>query len=238
VQQGQAPRPLTAQAYGGTLTGDVRMQCDAPSRYEVQLALGGASLARFAGERFGSPSDLSGIVSGRLNLYGMGRSTHSLNGDGELHIVDANIYRLPMFVALLKMIQIRTPESTAFNSCDMQFTVQGEHIHFQQLNLVGDAVSLYGRGETNFDRQLNLVFYSLVGPAKLPVPLLNNLVGQASQQIWQLKVGGTMANPDIEKEAFPAVNQVLQQIQAELQDGASTVGAPTAARGLFAPPSR
>jgi hypothetical protein len=68
--------------------------------------------------------------------------------------------------------------------------------------------------------------------------LLNTLVGKASQQIWQLKVSGTMANPKIEREAFPAVNQVLQQIQAELQEGATTVAPPTAARDLFAPQSR
>lgn len=237
-KQGQPQRPITAQFYGGTLTCDVRLQCDSPSRYELALALGGANLTRIANERFGGPSNLGGIVSGTLRLSGTGNSTHALEGNGELHIVDANIYRLPVLVSLLKVIQIRTPDSTAFNSCDMQFSLQGEHIHFKQLNLVGDAVSLYGRGETNFDRELNLVFYSLVGPAKLPVPLLNTLVGKASQQIWQLKVSGTMANPKIEREAFPAVNQVLQQIQAELQEGATTVAPPTAARDLFAPQSR
>lgn len=238
-KQAQPPRPLTAQTYGGVLTCDGRLQCDGPARYQLFLALGGADVARLARERLGSPSDLSGTVSGRLELSGTGHSTHALDGAGELHIVDANIYRLPVLVALLKVLQIRTPDTTAFHSCDMQFEVQGEHIHFRQLNLLGDAVSLYGRGETNFDRQLNLVFYSLVGPVKLPLPLLNSLAGQASQQILQLKVSGTMDNPKIERDAFPAVNQVLQQIQAELQDGAATVTTPpTAARNLFTPQRR
>ena len=75
---------------------------------------------------------------------------------GELHVVDANIYELPLLVSMLKVLRNRTPNTTAFNRCDMEFAIQGEHIHFQQLNLLGDAVSLYGKGETNFDRQLDL----------------------------------------------------------------------------------
>lgn len=238
-RNGQPQRPFTAQAYGGTLTGDVRLQCDGPARYDLSLALGGADLVRFATERLGGPASLSGTVSGRLNLSGTGRSTHALNGTGQLYVVDGNIYKLPVLVSLLKVLQIRAPDTTAFHTCDMLFSIQGEHIHFQRLNLLGDAVSLYGRGETNFDRRLNLVFYSLMGPAQLPVPLLNTIVGEASQQILQLKVTGTMSNPNIEREAFPAVNQVLQQIQAELQEGASNVPVPpTEALNPFTPQKR
>ena len=76
-----------------------------------------------------------------------------------------------MLVRLLKVLTNRPPTTTAFNRCDMQFAIQGEHVHFQQLNLLGDAVSLYGKGETNFDRELDLVFYTLIGPADLPIPL-------------------------------------------------------------------
>ena len=106
------------------------------------------------------------------------------------------------------------PNTTAFDRCDMQFDIKGEHIHFQQLNLLGDAVSLYGRGETNFDRQLNLVFYTLVGPADLPIPGWKTVAGRLSEQVVQLKVDGTWDNPQIHREAFPAVSQMLESASA------------------------
>jgi hypothetical protein len=118
---------------------------------------------------------------------------------------------------------------------DMQFGIQGEHIHFQQLNLLGDAVSLYGRGETSLDRKLNLTFYSLVGPADLPIPILKTFAGQVSQQGLQLKVTGTWDKPDTEREVLPSVNQVIQEIQSGLQAGAATVTPSTAARDVGVP---
>ncbi len=216
-KQALPPRRITAQAYGGTLVTDIHLRHAGHPRYHLEMSLGGLDLARFANERLGGPSELKGMASGKLSLSGTGYSTHALTGSGDLHIVDAHIYKLPVLVALLKVLQNRTPDTTAFNRCDMQFNIQGEHVHFQQLNLLGDAVSLYGRGETNFDRDLNLIFYSLVGRSEFQIPLLKNLVGQASQQILQLKVDGTWDHPESHSEAFPAVSKVLQQIQEELQ---------------------
>ena len=116
------------------------------------------------------PSDMNGTVSGRLLLSGTGRSVQSLNGAGELHVVDANIYELPVLVSMLKVLTNRTPNTTAFNRCDMQFAIQGEHVHFEQLNLLGDAVSLYGKGETNFDRRLEsgVLYFARAGRSADP----------------------------------------------------------------------
>jgi hypothetical protein len=224
-------RKLTADTYGGSLTANAELQHVGNPNYKLDLAVDGLSLARFANERLGGPSELSGNVSGRLLLTGTGRSVQTLNGNGELHVVDANIYELPVLMRLLKVLTNRPPTTTAFNRCDMQFAIRGEHVHFQQLNLLGDAVSLYGKGETNFDRELDLVFYTLIGPADLPIPLLKSLAGQVSQQGLQLKVAGSWDDPDVQRKPFPAVNDMIQQIQS----GAATMAPATAVRDAFIP---
>jgi hypothetical protein len=208
------PLRLTADVYGGSLAADVQLQHSGQTHYRADVSIGGVQLRQIARERFGGPEDLSGTVSGKLALTGAGRSAYSLNGGGELHVVDANIYKLRPLVALLKVLRSRTPDSTAFNRCDAQFRIRGEDIEFQQLDLLGDAFSLFGRGHANFDHQLNLVFYTLVGPRKLPVPLLDNIVSQISEQSLQLKVTGPLENPDISREALPEVNKLLQQMTA------------------------
>ncbi len=234
-QQGIPPLPITADAYGGSLTADVRVEHDGNPRYGMEIELGAIDLSRFVSERLGSSKRLDGMVSGKFSLFGTGRSADTMNGTGELHIVEANIYELPVLVAMLKVLRNRTPDSTAFNRVDAQFGIQGEHIHFQQLNLLGDAVSLYGRGETSLDRKLNLVFYSLVGPADLPIPLWKTIAGQVSQQGLQIKVTGTWDKPESQKDVLPSVNQVIQEIQSGLQAGAATVTPSTAARDAILP---
>jgi hypothetical protein len=227
----QPPRRIRANAYGGTVTVDAALQHDTLPRYTLDVLVDGVSLARFANERLGGLQDLSGTVSGKLSLSGMGKSPQTLSGNGELHVVDANIYQLPVLVRLLKVLRNRTPTPPAFNRCDMQFAVHGEYIRFQQLNLLGDAMSLYGEGETNFDRELDLVFHTLIGPADLPIPLWKTIAGQVSQQGLQINVAGRWDNPQVESEPLPAVNEVLQQIQA----GAATMAPSTAVRDALAP---
>jgi hypothetical protein len=230
----QPPRRLTADAYGGSLAGSVAIRHDNNPSFQLELALGASDLARFANERLGGPSDMNGTVSGTLLLSGTGPTAQSLNGSGELHVVDANIYELPVLVSMLKVLKNRTPNSTAFNRCDMKFTIQGEHVYFQQLNLLGDAVSLYGKGETGFDRQLDLVFYTLPEPANLPIPLWRSIVGQVSQQTLQLNVVGTWDKAEVNPETLPGVNQMLEQIQSEFQ-GATNPAASTAIRDTTEP---
>jgi hypothetical protein len=99
-------------------------------------------------------------------------------------------------------------------------------------------VSLYGRGETNFDRRLNLVFYTLVGPADLPIPLWKTVAGHLSEQGLQIKVDGTWDNPQPHREAFPMVNQMLEQIRTEAGQGAAAVVPPAAAGIPWVTPPR
>jgi hypothetical protein len=144
-------------------------------------------------------------------------------------VVDARIYQLPPLVSMLKLLSNRPPDTTAFNRCDMKFAIQGEHIHFDQINLLGDAVSLYGNGETHFNHKLDLTFYTLIGPADLPIPFWKTIAGHVSQQGLQLKVGGTFEHPETSRKALPAVNDMLQHIQSELQEGAAATMSPNTA---------
>jgi prepilin-type processing-associated H-X9-DG protein len=215
--QQQAPRDISANAYGGSVVGNMHVRNQGVPNYQLNVSLAGMDLARFANERWHGRNDLTGTVSGKLSVSGTGNSTDALTaGGGELHVVDAHIYKLPVLVALLKVLQSRIPDTTAFNRCDADFTMVGQRIHFQQLNLLGDAVSFSGRGETSFDgRDLNLVFRTLVG--RNQVPVLSPLLGRASEEILQIRVDGTLENPETHAEALPAVGQMIQQIQEELQ---------------------
>ena len=111
----------------------------------------------------------------------------------------------------------------------MKFTIQGEHIHFEPINLLGDVFSLYGNGDIDFNHKLDLTFYTLIGPANIPI--WKTIAGHMSQQGLQLKVVGTFEHPETERKALPAVNDMLDHIQTELQEGAATMSPNTASRG-------
>jgi hypothetical protein len=70
----------------------------------------------------------------------------------------------------------------------------------------------------NFQSQIELTFYCLVGRGEWDVPVLKQFVRAASQQLMRIHVGGTLQNPEPSQEALPVLNQALQQIRGELEN--------------------
>jgi hypothetical protein len=114
----------------------------------------------------------------------------------------------------------------------MKFRVAGPHLYYDQFDLYGDVMSLYGKGEMDLDRNIRLTFHSQIGPGQLQLPVWRRLVGEASQQIMQIHVDGTLDQPRITNQMLPAVNEALQQLQVDLQPGAPRRVVPNANRPL------
>ena len=215
-RQGKPPQHVTAKVYDGTLVSDAWVTFDGVPRYSVVASLAGADLPRMTKERFSTEQNLQGKVGATLTLNGYGRSLHTLTGHGEVQVTEANIYELPLLVGLLKVLRSATPDSTAFNQIDTKYRIEGRHVYLDQLDFLGDAVSLLGKGETNFDQQLNLVFHGVVGRNEIRLPLVKNFFDQVGQQTLQMYVDGTLSDPQIHTQALPGINNLIQQIQTDL----------------------
>jgi len=219
---GKQPRRVTAKLCKGGVSADAQISFAAAPRYTVQASLADADLSQVVNEHLSAKEKVQGRVMANVQLQGVGRGTHTMTGRGSVRLHNADIYELPVMVALLKILSIKTPDATAFTKSDIDFRVQGEHLLFDRINFNGDAVSLLGKGQMGFDGHLDLTFHAMVGrdDSSFHVPILRNLLGEASQQIMQIRVEGTCENPVTRSEAFPGVNQALQQLQAEFQGSA------------------
>lgn len=218
-QPGKPARHVTGKLCRGVVSGEAQVVFADSPQYALQASLSEADLQQLVGEHLSSRLDATGRVLAHLQLQGVGYGTHTMTGKGSIRLHDADIYELPVMVSLLKILSIRQPDATAFTKSDIDFRVQGEHLLFDRINFNGDAVSLLGKGQMGFDRQLDLTFHAMVGrdDANFHIPILRNVIGEASQQIMQIRVTGSCADPITRSEAFPGVNQALQALQAEMQ---------------------
>jgi hypothetical protein len=216
-QPEQAPRSISANLYGGSVLGDCWIKLGQAPRYSLAAELRDADLTRFTQETLAGRQQLSGKVSGRLEFGGEPRGLHTLRGGGSVQLRDADIYRLPLMVSLLKILSVRPPDNVAFTESDIDFQIRGNHVYFNRMNFNGDAISLRGDGEMNFDRGINLNFYAAVGRRELKIPLVSDIIKGASQQVMQIRVEGTIDAPITTAEAFPTVNQALKDFEAGLQ---------------------
>ncbi len=221
---------MSAKIFGGTVLADSQVNLGATTQYTLRASLADADLGQFAKENVTGRQRLDGKVMANVELQGTGRSTRTLRGGGSIRLHDADIYELPVMVALLKILNMREPDTTAFTRSDIDFRIQGEHILLDRINFSGDAISLLGLGQMNFDHQINLTFHSIVGRTEHQVPILRNVLGEASQQIMQIRVEGTIDNPTTRSEAFPRVSQAIQKLQADLQKTRDAAAAASSAR--------
>jgi hypothetical protein len=180
---------------------------------------------------------MTGDIAATIELHGKGSSLHDLGGRGTVQLRDADIYQLPAMVSLLKLLSVRLPDTTAFTKSDIDFYIQAEHMYFDRIDFSGDIVSLLGKGEMNFNRQVRLTFHAMAGSNDRRVPIVRELLGGASQQIMLIHAEGPLSSLSLRREAFPGVNLALQQLQGELQAREETARRPGQPASVVAPPS-
>lgn len=215
-EQGRPTRRLTAKVYDGTVTADSWVSFDVVPEYSAVGVVSGVNLNRMMKERINGQLDYQGKLAATLTLNGKGRSLATLAGHGEVQITEANIYELPILVSMLKVLRNGTPDTTAFNKVESKFRIQGPHIYLDQLDFKGDAVSLLGRGETDFDHQVKLDFHAVVGRNESRIPMVNNFFNHVGQQTVQMSVSGNLSDPIVRTQALPGINNLIQQIQTDL----------------------
>lgn len=210
-----AARPITARLFNGLVRAEGWITLGAEPQFGLQAEYAGGDLECLAREILPGPQNLKGGMAGNLVLRGKGRNLNDLEGHGTIALRDADIYELPLMVAMLKILSIRRPDRTAFSTADIEFHIAGNHLYFDRLRFQGDAISLVGQGEMNMRSEIKLTFHALVGRADQELPVVEQILGRASQQLMLIHVGGTLQKPEVRRQAFPGVNQAIQQLQAQ-----------------------
>jgi len=210
------PSPVTGDMIDGRLSVDASVHFEGDTPFVIQVRLDGGDLALFAQEIALRNRNIHGKANALITLTGnrYGRSTW--RGKGSIRLYEADIYEIPVMLALLKLLTIRRPDTTAFTSSEIDFRIVGEHAYFDRIDFHGDAISLKGHGEATLDHRINLRFYTLVGRREFSLAPLRTMLQQASKQILLIDVTGTLEQPDLRRKPLPALRETLDQIFPEL----------------------
>ncbi len=235
-QPGATGRHLSARCYGGAAEADATVLLEEPAKFSLQAKLAGIDVHRFCVESVPGRQKLEGHVNASARLTGTAAGLYTLNGDGQVQLSNADIGELPVIVALLKVLNWKRPDTNAFTKSDVTFHIEGEHVILKNIEFSGDAISLVGDGEANLNTDINLKLQPIVGRSDLQLPAWKRLMGGASEQIMQVHVTGTLADPKSKREAFPTINEALQTIQTGMQPGNRTLPPPPDGQPVSAVP--
>jgi hypothetical protein len=213
VRPGLPPQRLTAKVFGGNLGADVEMMMSQDGQFQVAASLENARAVELT--RRVCDATMSGQAWANLNLTGNLHGSHTWSGNGTMQLRNTTLYKLPAVLSLLRTISTGSADRTAFTSCDTAFHLKGKHVYFDQLDLLGDALTLKGVGEMDNNRELNLNFYTMMGREDSYFPALRPLLGMASRRFMLVHVDGNMNNPNMTREVLPGLNDTLRQLFPE-----------------------
>ncbi|WP_347244474.1 AsmA-like C-terminal region-containing protein [Thermogutta sp.] len=212
-QSAMSRQPITAELFGGTLSGAGWVRLSDRFEYDVALSLLKADFPELVREYQSSSSIIRGTLDAAVRFKGQGDDIQGLAGYGNFQLREANVYELPLMIALLKILSVRQPDATAFSESSGQFRIAGRHVYLDSVTFSGDAFSLTGQGEVDLDGNLRLIMRAMLGRREIQVPVVKELFRGASEQIVLVHVGGTLKDPIVRREPFPGVNEALQKFQ-------------------------
>ncbi|MCA9184897.1 MAG: hypothetical protein R3E01_26915 [Pirellulaceae bacterium] len=211
------PRRAMARLFGGQVEADLQVLPASHGQFDLQASYTGCALNRIITELSTQPSrsEVKGSVSGVVQLSGTQLGTNTWRGGGAVRLREADMGELPAVLALLRTLRTGSQDRAAFDSSDVVFRIQGDHLYFDRFDLRGDSLTLKGVGELSLDRDVKLDFYTVMGNDDNYLPFVKPLLGEASRRFLQIRVMGKLDNLQMEREVLPGLNESLQQFFPE-----------------------
>lgn len=212
------PQPLTGVLFGGRLAANAQFSLHGKQPFQIQATLNEGDLQEFTFEVAPDYGNVVGKGFAGIRINGDKTGTHALRGEGEVRLVDAKISEVPVMLSMLKLLSVKQVDRTLFNESQIHFEMKGEHLFFDTLEFLGDAISIKGNGEMDFDQNLDLQFYTAVGRDGFRIPVVSPLLGIASQQLLVIDVKGTTGDPKVKKNFFKILNGKLKENWEDLEN--------------------
>jgi hypothetical protein len=179
-------------------------------KYNVSLRLTGAQLEQYAQTLPGRQS-YRGAINASLDLSGLGNDIHSTQGMGEAHITQGDLGELPVALRFVNFVNnnltlIDSPRAsgkTAFDSADVEFRIDHGTAILDPIKFTGGAFSLLGRGTRDPLGEFDLRLRVLYGRDRFHLPVISDLMREASAQFLIVHLTGTSSNPRFKLEALP-----------------------------------
>jgi hypothetical protein len=202
---------LVGSVFNGTILFDGWVSHADKYPFFVQTVVEKTRLADLAAE-VAPRYDLSGEGYGILQIQGNSNELHSYNGKGNFHLQKAKIEQLPIILSLLKILSIKEVNRTAFDSAIVDFSVNGDQLNLERIELIGDAISLIGNGYLELMRYADVNFYSVVGRNRFHIPVLSDLYRAGAQRIMWVNIGGPLNNLQTTRKVLPGLDDSLRSL--------------------------
>ncbi|MDY7010891.1 MAG: AsmA-like C-terminal region-containing protein [Planctomycetota bacterium] len=207
---------ISGQVFGGRVAGFAQVRLDKPAKYGLSLSVENIDLAEFLKSEAKDPGqsrEVSGVLAGNIQLTAAVGDRASRRATGRLRIEQAKMYRLPILLGFLHVVNLTLPTESAFHTGQIDYYLEGGTLVFREIHLQGSALSMLGAGNMDMKSgKMNLTF--LTGPPrKLPrLAALSEVLEGIASQLMTVRVTGTLDKPRVKTTAFRGLDATMREL--------------------------
>ncbi len=181
--------------FSGTIGGTGRVVLSDPTRYRLSLTATDIRLEDIARHHnLGQGVKMEGAAQASILLETIADPITGkpvLSGYGKADVDRGQIYNLPPLVPLLKALKLQAPDKTAFEEAHAVFTIRGDRVRVDHVDLLGSAISLGGAGELDMaGKYVKFDFYTIWSQTLqrwLTTPF-GDLTAMVSEKLFKIEV--------------------------------------------------
>jgi len=207
---------LQALIAGGQMAGEIDLQPapqnasgqNGPARYGIGLVIRDADVKQLTGEQ---GDQVQGRLTASLLLQGDVNNPYSRQGRGDIAVTGQQMYRMPLVMGLFQITSMALPISSPFNEGTARYSVQGEKVIFDNIEIRSKETLMQGNGSIAYDtHQVSMTFFVDSTWPKLPV--VGDLITGARRDLLQIHVRGTLQDPQMSAGIANTFSTTIDQV--------------------------
>ncbi|NBX35996.1 MAG: hypothetical protein EBR10_02060 [Planctomycetes bacterium] len=182
----------------GSLSATAQFGLAHPYSVAADFAVSGAPIGLLVGFQPSGTEDPAaaaadpGRVDARVTVQGDRDGVIGRRGRGAAAIERTELARMPIALALLQLGQASINLDPVIERGDFEFTIDRSTVNFERFDLASRSMVLRGTG--SLDTETRAIALRLAN--KGTIPLVSDLLGGVSNQIFQIDVRGTIDKPE------------------------------------------
>ena len=202
---------MEADLAGGEMAGevDILFPNDGPSRYTLDLVVRNADVRELAGE---TDRSVQGDLTASLSLEGAWGDPASRRGRGDVLVTGKDMYRIPLLLGLLQVTNLALPIAEPFHRGSARYSLDGQRVNFDQIELRSDTMLMTGTGHLDFGTKQVRMSFVTDNPSGIQVPILNDLLKGARNELLKINVKGTITQPKVETSVMGTFTTTVDEV--------------------------
>jgi hypothetical protein len=200
---------MRATVAGGQMAGQIHLTYpdDAPSRYLLSLVLRNADVKELTADK-----DFNGQLTASLALEGAWGDNSIRRGRGDVLVTGKELYRIPLLMGLLQVTNLSLPIATPFKTGTARYSVDGQRLNFEQVELKSDNMVMTGTGHLDFKNKQVLMTFVTDNAGGFKVPFINDLLKGARSELFKFTIKGTIQQPKVEANPFGTFSTTVDEV--------------------------